>query len=74
MSTSTETVLNPAKIQAVVAFVSRNPGCSKRAASEAVAKQASYGYRFVQAAIEQGLIKAERQLNKIGRPYILKVA
>lgn len=69
-----KTELNPEKIDAVVAFVAKNPGCTKKAASEAAAKQASYGYRFVQAAIEQGKIKAERQPNVLGRPYVLNVA
>lgn len=66
--------LNPEKIAAVVAYVQANPGCTKKAASEAAAKQASYGYRFVQAAIEQGKIVATRQENVLGRPYILNVA
>ena len=64
--------LNPEKIAAVVEFVRANPGCTKKAASEAVAKQASYGYRFVQGAIAQGLITCERAMNVIGRPYALK--
>jgi hypothetical protein len=66
--------LNPDKIDAVVAFVKANPGCTKKAASEAVAKQASYGYRFVQAAIEQGRVMATRQENVLGRPYVLKAS
>jgi len=66
--------LNPEKIKAVVAFVKANPGCTKKAASEAVAKQASYGYRFVQGALDQGLITCERALNVVGRPYALQVA
>lgn len=66
--------LNPEKIAAVVAYVKKNPGCTKKAASEAAAKQASYGYRFVQAAIEQGKITATRQENVLGRPYVLNVA
>jgi hypothetical protein len=66
--------LNPEKIAAVVEFVKANPGCTKKAASEAVAKQASYGYRFVQGAIAQGLSTCERALNVIGRPYALKAS
>ncbi len=65
--------LNPEKIAAVVSFVRANPGCTKKAASAAVAKQASYGYRFVQGALDQGLIVAERALNVVGRPYALKL-
>jgi len=68
-----EPKLNQDKIAAVVAFVKANPGCTKKAASEAVAKQASYGYRFVQGALDQGLIIAERALNVVGRPYALKL-
>jgi hypothetical protein len=68
-----EPKLNQDKIAAVVAFVKANPGCTKKAASEAVAKQASYGYRFVQGALDQGLIIAERALNVVGRPYALSV-
>lgn len=68
-----EPKLNQDKIAAVVAFVKANPGCTKKAASEAVAKQASYGYRFVQGALDQGLIVAERALNVVGRPYALKL-
>lgn len=64
---------NPAKVAAVVEFVRNNPGCTKRAASAAVAKQASYGYRFVQAAIDQGLIVARQNTNAIGRPYALNL-
>ena len=71
MSKSPE--LNPEKIAAVVAFVKANPGCTKKAASEAVAKQASYGYRFVQGALDQGLLKSERAVNVVGRPYALFV-
>jgi hypothetical protein len=66
--------LNPEKVAAVVEYVKANPGCTKKAASEAVAKQASYGYRFVQGAIAQGLIACERSLNVIGRPYALYAA
>jgi hypothetical protein len=69
-----EQKLNPDKIKAVVEFVRANPGCTKKTASEAVAKQASYGYRFVQEAISLGLIKSERALNVVGRPYALSVA
>ena len=65
--------LNPEKIQEVVKFVAANPGCTKRAASEAVAKNASYGYRFVQGAIDAGLVEATRDLNKLGRPFALTV-
>jgi hypothetical protein len=68
---STENKLNQDKVTAVVDFVAANPGCTKKAASAAVAKQASYGYRFVQGAIDQGLIKSERALNVVGRPYAL---
>lgn len=73
-STKSEPKLNPEKIAAVVEFVKANPGCTKKAASEAVAKQASYGYRFVQGAIAQGLVTCERAMNVIGRPYALKAA
>lgn len=73
MSESSKPV-NPEKIAAVVAFVRENPGCTKRAAAGAVAKQASYGYRFVQAAIDAGLLTTTRELNKLGRPYVLNVA
>ena len=66
-----ESKLNPEKIAAVVAFVKANPGCTKKAASESVAKQASYGYRFVQGAITQGLITCSRSTNVVGRPYAL---
>ena len=66
--------LNQEKINAVVSFVAANPGCTKKAASEAVAKQASYGYRFVQGAIAQGRLKCDRALNVVGRPYALTVA
>jgi hypothetical protein len=66
-----ESKLNPEKIAAVVSFVKANPGCTKKAASESVAKQASYGYRFVQGAIAQGLITCDRALNVVGRPYAL---
>jgi hypothetical protein len=66
--------VNPEKVAAVVEYVRANPGCTKKAASAAVAKQASYGYRFVQAAIAQGLVKSERALNVVGRPYALTVA
>jgi hypothetical protein len=69
-----ESKLNPEKIAAVVAFVKANPGCTKKAASESVAKQASYGYRFVQGAIAQGLVLCERDMNKVGRPYALTAA
>jgi hypothetical protein len=68
---SNECTPNPAKVAAVVEYVRNNPGCTKRAASAAVAKQASYGYRFVQAAIDQGLIVATQNVNAIGRPYAL---
>ena len=74
MSEKKQTELNPEKIKAVVAFVKANPGCTKKAASEAAAKQASYGYRFVQAAIESGAITATRQENVLGRPYVLNIA
>jgi hypothetical protein len=74
MTVKSDKPLNPEKIKAVVEFVKANPGCTKKAASEAVAKQASYGYRFVQAAIESGAVKAERQANVLGRPYVLSVA
>ena len=66
--------LNQEKIDQVVEYVRQNPGCTKRAASEAVAKQASYGYRFVQGAIAQGRLKCDRALNVVGRPYALTVA
>lgn len=66
--------LNPEKIAAVVAFVKANPGCTKKMASEAVAKQASYGYRFVQGAIAQGLVTCSRAFNVVGRPYALTAA
>lgn len=71
---SEKSELNPEKIAQVVAYVRANPGCTKRAASASVAKQASYGYRFVQAALDQGLLKAERNMNIIGRPYALTIA
>lgn len=63
--------LNQNKINQVVEYVKANPGCTKKAASESVAKQASYGYRFVQGAIAQGLITCDRALNVVGRPYAL---
>lgn len=66
--------MNPEKVAAVVEFVRANPGCTKRAASAAVAKQASYGYRFVQAALDAGLITSTRDANKLGRPYALNIA
>jgi hypothetical protein len=66
--------LNPEKIKAVVEFVRSNPGATKKQASEAVAKQASYGYRFVQGALDLGLIKADRALKVVGRPYALTVS
>lgn len=66
--------MNPAKIAAVVEYVKANPGCTKRAAAGAVAKQASYGYRFVQAAIDAGLVTCTRDLNALGRPYALTAA
>lgn len=62
---------NPERVAAVVAFVAANPGCTKREASAAAAKQTSYGYRFVQAALDQGLIRSERNMNALGRPYAL---
>lgn len=74
MSDEKKTEINPEKVAAVVEYVRANPGCTKKAASAAVAKQASYGYRFVQAALAQGLIKSERALNVVGRPYALTVA
>jgi non-canonical (house-cleaning) NTP pyrophosphatase len=68
-----ESKLNPAKIDAVVEFVRKNPGCTKIAAAASVSKQPSYGYRFVQGAIDQGKIAAERDTTKIGRPYSLNL-
>jgi hypothetical protein len=74
MSDEKKNTINPEKVAAVVEYVRANPGCTKKAASAAVAKQASYGYRFVQEALAQGLIKSERAMNVIGRPYALTVA
>lgn len=66
--------LNQSKIDQVVQYVRANPGCTKKAASESVAKQASYGYRFVQGAIAQGLVTCSRATNVVGRPYALIAA
>ena len=45
-----------------------------RRTAEAVAKQASYGYRFVTEALDSGKLRATREMNVIGRPYALFVA
>jgi hypothetical protein len=67
-----EPKINQSKVAAVVEYVRANPGCTKRSASAAVAKHASYGYRFVQAALTQGLIAAERAPGVRGQPYALR--